>query len=313
MNKPDTVTCIAVAGLAFVFSLVIAPYYVNGDQFHYIRVYEELVKLDFLDGFEYYKKALTSQEVVHFTLSWVACKYLEKTVFVALSNSLLAYLATAVFIRWRAAPWLASTIVLSNFYFVVLYFAAERLKFGFVFLAASILCLNRRRWLFLFSFLSVASHVQVVIAYASILFRFFVVKIRRFLMVGRVHPLYVLSFAIIIPITLFPFGDQLLRKLEGYSHDQELASLGRSLAFLLLSIYYSRNRSDVILLFIPILVAAYVVGDERVNLLAYFVFLYYGFRINHGINAGVLIVSTYFSYASIPFLAKVLEYGNGFY
>ena len=48
-------------------------------------------------------------------------------------------------------------------------------------------------------------------------------------------------------------------------------------------------------------------------MIGYFVFLYYALPIRNGLNIGVVATSIYFLFASLNFLTKVIEHGDGFY
>lgn len=66
-------------------------------------------------------------------------------------------------------------------------------------------------------------------------------------------------------------------------------------------------------MFIPLFMAVFLFGDERINILGYFIFLYYALFVRRGLNVGVLITSVYFAYASYGHLVRIFKYGNGFY
>jgi hypothetical protein len=75
---------------------------------------------------------------------------------------------------------------------------------------------------------------------------------------------------------------------------------------------YTKNMYKSLLIFSPFLVGIAIVGGSRLNMLAYFIFLGFGLKINGGLNFGVLLTSAYFFYKSIGFVANVLNYGHGF-
>jgi hypothetical protein len=120
-----------VALVVFTLSLLISPYYMLGDQEHYRRIFEILPTLSFVDGFIYYSKSVSSIEPGHYTISWIFSRFLEKDLFISILNAILAFYSMQLLIRWRASIYVAASIVLTNFYFYVLFFAAERLKFIF--------------------------------------------------------------------------------------------------------------------------------------------------------------------------------------
>ena len=67
------------------------------------------------------------------------------------------------------------------------------------------------------------------------------------------------------------------------------------------------------MIFFPLFIAVFLIGGERVNMIGYFVFLYYALPINKGFNFGVLLTSAYFLAASFGFTINIIEHGDGFY
>jgi hypothetical protein len=129
--------------IVFLMTLLLSSYYVNGDQFHYRSVYDAVSSLSFVEGYLHYNVSLSSYEYVHYSLIWVFSRFLEKDVFIALSNSILAYLLLINLAKLRVFYLISVILVLSNFYLFVLYFAAERLKYGMIFFLLSFYYIER--------------------------------------------------------------------------------------------------------------------------------------------------------------------------
>ena len=85
------------AALVLLLSLLIMPLYTGGDQSIYRRVYEALPYLGLTEGFSFYSRSLSSREFVHFFLSWVASHFVDKDLFIAFSNVILAYVTMSLF------------------------------------------------------------------------------------------------------------------------------------------------------------------------------------------------------------------------
>lgn len=303
------------AVLVLLLSILIMPYYTDGDQGIYRKVYEALPNLDLTDGFAYYTWSLTSIEIVHFFLSWVASRFVDKDIFIAFSNAILAYVTMSLFQKWRVSVIIAFLLLLTNFYFLVLYFAAERLKFGFIFLACSMIYIDQVKRMFGFATLALISHVQVLIVYVSILFNVFVKQILKLFRTWKVSK-SMLFFVPFIFIPLLLVGNQIVDKTIPYYNKRDfmdLTEMFRILGLLLLTLWYSKKKNETIIMFIPIVIAVFLVGGDRVNLIGYFAFLYYGLQFRGGWNFGVLATSAYFAYSSIGFLANVFQHGNGFF
>jgi hypothetical protein len=302
---------IAAAALVLLLSLLIMPFYTEGDQSIYRKVYEALPDLSLGEGFIFYSVNLSSEELVHFFLSWIASRFIDKDLFIAFSNAILAYATMSLLQKWRASVLIAFLIILTNSYFLALYFAAERLKFGFIFLALSMIYIENAKRFFVFSAFAFISHVQIIIVQVSILFNVFVrqiIKLFRTSMVSK--SVFFIPF-LFIPLLLVE--NQIFVKFQGYYGERVLEELVRILVFLLLALLYSKKKSETIILFIPIVIAVFLVGGGRVNLFGYFVFLYYGLQSRGGWNFGVLATSVYFAYSSIGFLVNVFQHGDAFF
>lgn len=306
------------AAVVFLLSFLIMPFYINGDQSLYRKVYETLPDFGLTEGFLFYSRSLGSQEFVHFFLSWVASRFVDKDLFIAFSNAILAYVSMSLFRKWQASVIMAFLLVLTNFYFLVIYFAAERLKFGFMFLALSLIYIDQIKRFYGFAVLALISHVQVLIVYGAILFNIFVRGILKLFRTGKVAKSWLLLF--LVPFLFLPplllGGEFFLAKLVSYYSVRDFADLtelAKILVFLLLALWYSKKKSETIIMFIPIVIAVFLIGGFRVNLFGYFFVLYYGLQFRGGWNFGVLTTSVYFAYSSINFLVNVIQHGDGFF
>lgn len=299
--------------LVFIFSLVICPYYINGDQIVYIKLYEGLRNLNLREGFIFYMSNIDSKEFGHFFLSWLGSNWhIEKDLFIAISNASLAYFALSLFQKWKVSVIIAVMLVTTNFYFLGLYFAAERLKFGVIFLVLSIIYINKIKRFYVFTFLSIISHIQMLGIYIPIFFNVFVKQLLKIFRTRKIAQYILFIFPIIfIPILLMI--DQILSKIQSSLDVKELAELVKILLFFLLAFWYSKNKIEPVILFLPIIFAVFLLGGHRLNMLGYFIFLYYALPFKGGLNVGVLATSVYFAYSSIGFIANIIEYGHGFF
>lgn len=309
----STIANISLCLSIFLISLLIGPLYVDGDQYAYRITYEGLKGLNVVDGFIFYTFNLSSKEFIHFFLSWGASNLeIKKDLFIAFSNTILAYGVIMLLRKWKVSFFVIALLLLTNFYFFVLYFAAERLKFGFIFFIFSLLYV---RFFHFFALLSVTSHIQLLIFYISILFQWLSEQIIIIVSRGIIKKSLKIIVILILLIGLFVIlGEHILKKFLAYSHGTiDVSGLLKSSIFFVLSLIYSKNKREVIFLFIPLVVGIILIGGDRINMMGYFVFLYYALPVKNGINFGILITSTYFIFASFEFVIKIMEYGNGFY
>lgn len=301
-----------IALIVFALSLLISPHYTLGDQVHYRGVFETLPTLNFVDGFIYYSQALSSIELGHYTISWIFSRFLEKDLFIGILNAILAFYSMQLLIRWRASIYVAASIVLTNFYFYVLFFSAERLKVSFIFLTIALGYVNGSKFYF-FSMLSVISHIQVLVVYAMLFFREFLIEFIKIITSRRVSFFFLISL-ITFFLVLVVMSGQIIEKFSAYvTTGFDIQSVYKLLVFYFMTLVYSRRRSEATISFIPLFIAALMIGDERINMLGYFVFLYYAIPINKGFNVGVTLTSAYFLYKTIIFVHNVIVNGNGFF
>ena len=304
-------TRLATTMFVFLLTIYFMPFYIDGDQFHYRVAYQRLPAVGIIDGFSFYSETLASRELVHYLISWVASRFLAKDLFIAFSNAILAYVTMTYLIKNRVSLMISFLLVAANFYFMVLYFSAERMKFGFIFLVLSLMFIDQGKKFFWTATLAVVSHASIIIVYVSILFNALFVQIAKLLRTRKIRRaiLFGLPF-LLIPLVLVK--DQVLDKLSAYYYVRDVAELGKIISFLVLALWYSDKKRQVFMLFIPLILAVVVVGGERVNLFGYVIFLYYGLKVRGGWNLGVLSTTGYFTYASVGFLTRVVETGHGF-
>jgi hypothetical protein len=305
------------AGIFF-FSLFFGPLYVASDQLSYRGAYDIVYGLNLIEATLAYRVHLNG-ELVHFLVVWVASNLeLEKDFTMAVFNSLLAYLIMRVCLQWRVSIYIAIAVVCTNFYLMVLYFAAERLKFGFIFLMLSLLYSSKTKTSVAFAMIAVFSHLQQILIYASIIFSSVMTNVLFTLKTYRVRVrglLLLIGVFIIALMIVNVLGDLLLYKFKYYNAAVEggiFLNIWKSLIFLILTLLYSTDRLKIISIFSILLLSTIIVGPERVNLISYAFFMYYALQYKRGVNAGVVLTSFYFGVKSIYFLLDVINTGQGF-
>lgn len=307
---------IGVAVCVLLMSLVIAPYYVHGDQGAYHRAYDAVRGLSIKDGYDSYVFVVTGKEFIHFFIIWLASGWgIEKNLIMAVSNSVLAYFVMRLLGKWRASVFVAVSLVLTNFYMFVMYFAAERLKFGFIFLALSMLYLGQNKSFYASAMLAIVSHTQMLLLYAGIFFTRLAMSASRFFRTFQFSVKNVTIPLLLIGPIVYIFSEYLYVKLGNYNLlSTQFATIDytRATFFLILSLWYSKNKKETLLLFIPIMVAISIVGEGRVNMMAYFIFLYYGIQYKRGLNIGVLGTAVYFAFKAYIFVVDIIKEGDGF-
>lgn len=314
LEKFNSYTLFNIIIIIFVFfiSLWLLNYYLQGDQIHYIKTYKTLSTMSLIEGYIYYNNVLSSKEFIHFLLSWLLSGYINKNLFISISNVLLAYFTIKLLIKWKVSLVIIFSIVILNFYFIVLYTGAERLKFGIIFLVISFYYFDNKKIFILFSILAILAHTQTVVIYGSILVYFFIKQIIHIIKFMKIKKsIFYLIFLIIIILPLV--YEQLISKFFAYFYINSFMELYQWSLLFLLSLFYSKNRSETFVIFLVLGIITLLVGGSRVNMMSYFVFLFYGLQYKQGLNTGVVITSIYLFFKSIPFVYSTYMYGDGFY
>jgi len=303
----------SVATIAFFISLVLCYFYIGGDQYAYIRTYNLMPSLSFLEAQEIYQSYLTSKEIVHFILIFIFSRITEKAVFISLFNSILVFYALVLFRSWGVNFLISASILLTNYYVYVLFVPAERLKFGVILFIMGLVFAKASKKSIFFSILSCFAHFQMVVLFASLIFKHCLSK----LMILVNH--YKLSWHLLI-VTMLPiiglifYYDAIFHKVSvAMSNSNGMRGIIKPLIFLVGSLIYAKNKINITLMFSPLIVAAFFLGDSRVNMFCFFIFLYAALPIKNGFNIGILITLLYFGQKNLFFVNQIIKYGNGFY
>ncbi len=126
-----------------------------------------------------------------------------------------------------------------------------------------------------------------------------------------VYLLFVIIFGIAVLVVL---QEHLVNKMGVYINQLGIVGVSKVFLFLLMTLYYAwSKRTEIIALFFPILILAFLFGGERLVIFGYFIFMYYGLQSHRGLNLGVVVTSFYFAVKGVLFLYDVVVYGDGFY
>jgi hypothetical protein len=94
--------------------------------------------------------------------------------------------------------------------------------------------------------------------------------------------------------------------------NNSIMSYWQSILFFSLTLLYAKFRMGIVYTFGIIFIIIYLVGPERVNMMAYCFFIFHALQINRGFNFGVIITSFYFAFKSLFFVIDILQTGQGF-
>lgn len=300
--------------LVFSLSLFFIPYYVYGDQVYYQRIYDGISYLNLSDAYIFYKTNIDSKEPVYFLLSWVSSTLgIDKVYFIAFFNVLLSFFAYKYFTKIGGHPFVVFCVVVFGYYSYVLFFSAERLKFGFLFLLIGLLYSKRRYIYYVFSVLAHAQMIALLSSFVVFRFKGDVLNILHNNRVSKNTLFLLVSGTIISALVFFIMREHLLSKINSYFELRGVFELIKLGVFFILSCFYAKDKSNAVALFVPLFFLVLVFGGERINFLGYFVFLYFSLQYKKGFNLGNVLVNSYFFYTGAVFLWKIVKYGSGFY
>ena len=304
----------------FIISMNLVSLYSGGDNNGYISIYAGIKNLSIIDSYYLYNYIVTTVEFVHFIIVWVVSNLgFDRVLFLSLINTLLAGLIIKYFDILKVNFLITASFILTNYYLYVLLFTAERLKFGFIFFLLFLIAYHKEKnFSPIFLFLSVFSHLQMLIMCLGKVFEIFLKEIKPFILQLQLKKQFILFLPIIILAFLLTSTTQIsglpyiFYKVFAYGGDRDIFDFLRMLIFFVIALYYSTDQKQTLTYFLPLFVAIYLVGGDRVNMIGYIFSMYYCLPYRGGFNFGVLITSIYFLYANLNFVNNIFLYGNGF-
>ena len=280
---------------------------------HYRLFYDEVVGRSPAEAFSLYSDTLGSSEPGYFFLVYLFSSFANKDILFSLINFIFAYFLFLWLLVHRVS-FCIFPLLFFNFYFLVLLFSAERLKLSLLFFLLSYFSAGILRHV-LYG-LSLLSHVQVLMFFASIQSRRLLYCVRKFFF-GRVVfdflPL-LLSFFVGCALVVFLWGHIYTKFIVYYELWGGWVALVKPLLFTYLAMYYAgRKWLEALLASVPMVIASFLVGAERVVIFSYFVFMFYSLQYKRGVNLAVIIISFYFLCRGVIFLYNMVAYGDGFF
>ena len=296
----------------FCISLVLSSYYIGGDQRIYNKVYDEIAGLSFSEAILMYKFNINSEEPIHFLLVWVFSNLgVSKSILMGLFNCVLVFYLIKIFVRLKVNPYIIGLIILTNFYIYVLFFAAERLKFGFIFFLIFFDLGNSYIKKYSFLIVSFLAHFQLIffpIIYLFANLRKLSINLKKIVLIIFLSPLFFYF--------LFMFQEHILGKFESYSlmanSKNLILNVWQPIFFMILTFFYSKNRIQVFLSFLVIILFSALLGPERITMIAFIYFMYFSLRVNNGVNVGVIFSAIYYGLKTVFFIYNILYFNNGF-
>lgn len=304
---------IIVASLYAFATLMVEPRYIYGDPSHYRLFYNGVVGMTLSHGYEFYHSSLGASEPGYYLIVRLFAPIMSRLQFEMVCNGIFGYLIARILVKLKIS-WLIIFLFIFNFYILVLLLSADRLKISMIFVALAVNARTKIRGSLLLT--AALCHFQSLLLIACYLAHELYLPMARAIFLGKLHVRLLLGglFAACIAVFALKYAPYIMAKIAVYSLTYTgLLQIVEPLIFLLVSLWYGKGgRKRIFVSYMPLVLAAYFVGDIRVTIFAYLLFVIFGFRVRGGLNVGVVMTTGYFAVTGIMFLATILKYGNGF-
>jgi hypothetical protein len=307
--------------IAYVISFILLSNYVGGDQKAYHRFYNVLNGAG-IENVMNIASVVSSEEPLSAHILWAGSNFgIKKNIFISSLNVIMV-VSLFLLARKHHVKILMIGLLLTNYYVVVLMTSAERLKIAYIFVILATLAAGKVRFLLLT--ISPLAHFQNIILLSSLVFSSFAGHANNLIFRGiiqrralKLYSIVLITGVSFISFMLLKFQNEygLWKKIIKYIsvHDSSLFDLWKLCILIIITLYVTRRRLRMFLLFLPYLVGVYFIGGERINMIAFTVVIYYLMeerRLHHPL---IYMLMLYFSIKTIPFIHKIILFGDGFF
>ena len=295
-------------------SMLLLTHYIFGDQVHYWRFYEALSSANAADVMLLARGHVNSAEPISAYLLWVGASLgIEKNTFITLLN-VIFLLGMFLLIRKHKLPWYIHVLMFTNFYVIVLMTGAERLKIAYILLVYAALVPSKLG--IALALASPLAHLQSFILLGGLAAAKTSASIKSIFSSMRVGKRALISVFVVFPIAVLVFlvlQEGIMIKATGYmSRAGAFSELFQVFLLAGISFFVAKDRFRMGLMLIAMMIAIFLLGGMRVNMIAFSLFVYLMIlegRLQHPL---VLLLLSYFSLKSVFFVRNIFDYGNGF-
>jgi len=301
---------IVAACIFFGFSIYYMQFYIHGDQRAYRGFYESILNAPIAELPLLQQRHTGSAEPLYGILMWVGAQFTSKDIWISVFNAVLGLIVLRLLISRRVSLYIYP-LIFSNFYLIVLFFGAERLKFAVI--MALLFIASSGRWKYVFALLAPMFHFQIFLLAGALAGGQFSTLVRG-VFAGKLRLLSIVStFALAagVGLTFLYFSDLIQDKASNYE-GAGLSGLWKTVIFFVVAIFFTNDRISTALSFGILASAILAVGEERVNLMSFFLAITASFSWNRGFNPITIMMLAYFSYTGVIFLDNIVKFGNGF-
>lgn len=315
--------CIFISLILSIVCFFLLSLYLDGDQKYYIRFYNEISDLSYLQALLHAPSIIGSNEPVSIFFLWLG-SYLniDKVFYISIFNFLLVYYSMVFFTR-QNVHIIISLAIVSGFYYIVVMTGAERLKFGLLFFVIAMLNIKIFSNFIFFAFLSILAHYQMFILLVAFFlhnhtsfyyFKNVLVSLNKiFLFYFIVFLLLIFCYVILSSSIFYEFLHLIDYKISVYNFKSHM--LIGFINFFILSFVIFISSSFRFTYVIPLLIFLFfslLLGTERINIMLY-LFSVFQLALDKRINNTVMIIPiSYFVFKGFFFAYIIVYNGTGF-
>lgn len=313
--KKSHLQLVVLSVVFFLYSFVLISNYTEGDQYHYRALYDALSNVGFWDVLDVSRVYVNASDPLSFYILWGGSRLgVDKDIFISTANVVLLSCLYLLGRRYRV-NYFIMLMLMSNFYIVVLMTGAERLKFAFIFIFLAVLV----RWKYgklILLLSSVFSHLQSIILLVAGGAGYFAARISENMRRGSLRKSVVLGgflaalVGVVVVISVF---DSVEAKAEAYMGNAGVLELVQIALFFGAGLIFLKNKIQFTITMFPLLVAAFILGGNRVNMIAVVLGVFLFWREGKANHPFMYAIMLYFSIKGLLFIENIMKYGNGFY
>jgi hypothetical protein len=299
---------------AFLGSIWLLLNYTTGDAWHYNHLFSSLEGTDVEKILFWQLCRTSSNEPLYGLISWAAANSgISRTALMAAANVVLIGLL-ATWLRRNDAPCTTWLLLFTNYYVLVLFASADRLKLAVIMLLGALLV--HRTWQKgTLVTLSLITHLQSFILVGA-----WLAGRAPGLMANprlrRELPLIVAAILVAVAcVVVFAAYNwrQVSAKFNYYNGSSTGLLEGKDFVLLMaVGLLVSSNRPRVVLTQLPLLILAVILGDQRMTIIGVMMLFQQIVEERRTGHPLFILLMAYPAYKSIGFVENVIAFGNGF-
>jgi len=300
----------------FLCSYFLVSLYTLGDQVHYRRLYEVFSETPLTDILKIGVVNVGSLEPLTMFLLWGGAQLgVDKDIYISLWNVILLVGLVVLSRKYKMSLFFI-LLLLTNFYVIVLMTSAERLKFAMILITYSFIYFESKKVSYGLMLFSPAAHFQSLILIFGYFSKLIANQFLRFIVSFKIKKtvlLFVICFLVFSSFLFIFFSSALISKFNSYFEFRSLSSLFNILLLSIVVLLIAKNKFSFFLMLSVMSFFVIVFGGERVNMIAFFLSLFFLILERRADHPFFMLLMLYFSIKSIPFVNNIVMYGNSFH